>query len=432
MKVWFKILLGVGIGVLLGMLIPSGGDSTQNWGLVIQDYLTHMDTKPMPPPAAWAQILTDFFLRLGRYTLFPLVFFSLAVGVHDLQKEKKLGKVMVRSVFYMLLLTFLLVLLGSLIILLVSPQPIPITSRKESQLIFKNIGDTFANILPKNAFQILTGGEDFLLPLYVLSFILGLNLNFDKDMSRPVADFFDSASRIFYHINSFYVEIMAVGMVALSSYFIFQLRSIQQFQLFIQVFIVLLFVFLLVVFALFPGILWLFNRRENPYKWIFGLLGAGVSGLITGDNFFALGPLMRFSRENLGIPRKVGAVNLPLFAMFSRGGTAMTASIAFFVILKSYVQLDITFDQIFFTVLFSFLLSFAIPSVPTLASYVTLSVLCGIYGKGYEAGFTNLQPIIPLLVSFATAIDILGAGLVSLMVSKDLGLQKEIKLKSFI
>lgn len=432
MKVWFKVLVGLGIGAALGLLLPTGSETTQNAGQVIMDYLAHMDTRPMPSALVWAQVLADFFLRLGRYALFPLVFFSLAVGVHDLRREKVLGKILVRSLFYMLLLTLLLVFLGSFLILLISPQPIPITSRKESQLIFKNMGDTLANIIPKNAFQILTGGEDFLLPLYVLAFILGLNFSFDKEQSRPVVEVFDSASRIFYHINSFYLEIMGLGVMILSSYFFFQLRTIQQFQLFLQVFLVLLLAFLLVVFGLFPGILWLFNRRENPYKWMFGLISAGVAGLVSGDNFFALSPLVRASRENLGIPRKVGAVNLPLFAMFSRGGSAMTASIAFFVILKSYVQLDITFDQILFTVFFSFLLSFAIPSVPTLASYVTLSVLCGIYGKGYEAGFTNLQPIIPLLVSFATAIDILGAGLISLLVSRDLGLKKDIKLKSYI
>ncbi len=72
----------------------------------------------------------------------------------------------------------------------------------------------------------------------------------------------------------------------------------------------------------------------------------------------ASGLASRLSRENLGVPRKVGAVTLPLFAMFGRAGTALTSTIAFFIILKSYSSLEISLEQVLWTIFFAFVPQF--------------------------------------------------------------------------
>ncbi len=84
----------------------------------------------------------------------------------------------------MLLGTLLLVLIGALFILLFSPERIPITSRRETEVIFRSWNDTIANLVPKNVFQILTGGADFLLPVYLLSFVLGFQFPFDRTVTQ--------------------------------------------------------------------------------------------------------------------------------------------------------------------------------------------------------------------------------------------------------
>ena len=395
MKVWLKLLLGAAVGVALGLFLPLPARSDTS--LLLQ--------------------VNDFILSLGRYALFPLVFFSTAIALSDLHRDRKLWGVLGRSLAYMVLGTLILVLVGALFILLFSPERIPITSRRETELIFRSWNDTLANLVPKNLFQILTGGADFLLPVYVLSFILGLHFPFDRGVTAPTADLFDSLSRILYHLNSFIIEVLGFGMVVLSAAWLTQLRMIQDVQLYFQVFAVLSLATAFVLFAVMPALLWFFGGRENPYPWIFGMLGAGLGAFFSGDTFFSLGLQTRLTRENLGVPRKVGAVTLPLFAMFGRAGTALTSTIAFFIILKSYSSLEISLEQITWTITFAFILSFALPSVPGLGAYINLSLLCSLYGRGLENGYL---------------LDVYVGSLSSLLVTRHAKLQKNIPSRLYI
>ena len=410
MKVWLKLLLGAAVGIALGLLLPLPARAD---GSVLPQF-------------------ADFILSVGRYALFPLVFFSTAVALSDLHREKRLWQTVGRSLVYMALGTLLLVLVGALFILLFSPERIPITSRRETELIFKSWNDTIASLIPKNLFQILTGGADFLLPVYLLSFILGLHFPFDRGVTEPTVNLFDSLSRIFYHLNSFVVEILGFGMIVLSAAWLTQVRLIQDIQLYLQVFGVLSLAAVVVIFVVLPAVLWFFGGRENPYKWIFGMLGAGVGAFFSGDSFFSLGLASRLTRENLGVPRKVGAVTLPLFAMFGRAGTALTSTIAFFIILKSYSSLEISLEQVLWTIFFAFVLSFALPSVPGLGTYINLSLLCSLYGRGLENGYLTLQPVLPVLVSFAALLDVYVTGLASLLVTRHGKMQKNIQPKLYI
>jgi Na+/H+-dicarboxylate symporter len=410
MKVWLKILLGVALGLALGFFLPL--PNRTDGSVLLQ--------------------INDFILSLGRYALFPLVFFSTAVALNELHREKKMWSVLARSLTYMLLGTLLLVLVGALFILLFSPERIPITSRRETEVIFRSWNDTIANLVPKNLFQILTGGADFLLPVYLLSFILGFQFPFDRAVTEPTVKLFDSLSQIFYHLNSFIVEILGFGMIVLSAAWLTQVRAIQDIQLYFQVFAVLSLAAAFVLFAVLPAVLWFFGGRENPYKWIFGMLGAGLAAFFSGDSFFSLGLVSRLARENLGVPRKVGAFNLPLFAMFGRAGTALTSTIAFFIILKSYSSLEISVEQILWTMLFAFGLSFALPSVPGLGAYINLSLLCSLYGRGLENGYLTLQPVLPILVSFSALLDVYVGSLASLLVARHEKVQKIIPPRLYI
>jgi len=410
MKVWLKLLLGAAIGVALGLFLPLPARTDSS--LLLQ--------------------INDFVLSLGRYALFPLVFFSTAVALNELHQDKQLWTVLGRSLLYMVLGTFLLVLVGALFILLFSPERIPITSRRETELIFRSWNDTLANLIPKNLFQILTGGADFLLPVYLLSFILGLHFPFDKGSTAPTVDLFDSLSRILYRLNSFITELLGFGMIVLAAAWLTQVRLIQDIQLYLQVFAVLSLATAFVLFVAGPAVLWFFGGRENPYKWIFGMLGAGLASFFSGDSFFGLGLATRLTRENLGVPRKVGAVALPLFAMFGRAGTALTSTIAFFIILKSYSSLEISIDQILWTVVFAFSLSFALPSVPGLGAYINLSLLCSFYGRGLENGYLTLQPVLPILVSFSALLDVYVGSLATFLVARHANLQKVIPSRLYI
>jgi len=141
---------------------------------------------------------------------------------------------------------------------------------------------------------------------------------------------------------------------------------------------------------------------------------------------------MRNGKENLGVPRSVGSLTLPIFALFGRAGTALVSGASFILILTSYSSLGITIPDFLWVVLYTFLISFSLGSVPGLGAFVALSMLCTIYGSGYEEGYLILKPIAPILVSAAVLLDVASASFSSMLIARHEKMQKEIELSEFM
>ena len=408
MKIWIKFLLGCAIGTILGLLFPSD--------------------------AAFPvfEFLAKLTVQIARYAIFPLVFFSLAIGTYELKRENSVLRTYGRAILYMLLSSTMLSLLGTASVLVLSPDRIPIVIEEEIRYAIPTVQEVFLRIFPKNYFKVFTDSGDFLLPLAFLSLFLGLNFTFDRLVTRPAVQFFDSMSRIFYHINSFVMEILGIGVIAISAAFFITLRATPELALFKQLLIILGIDSVIVLLGIYPAVLYFLGGKSNPYKWLYAILAPAIAGFITGDGYFALGSMIKNGKENLGIPRKIGSATFPLLTIFGKAGTALVTSVSFIIILKSYTSLEITLAETSWVVLFSFLVSMALGSVPGLGVIVSLSVLSSRFGGGYEEGFLILKPVAPLLLSFGVLLDIATASFVSLLVAKHEKSQKEIEVGEFI
>jgi aerobic C4-dicarboxylate transport protein len=408
MKIWIKILIGSVIGILLGLFLPVGPKSME-----IFDYLSRL------------------FIQIGRYVLFPLAFFSLAIGTFELKRERMILSVYGRIVLYLLASAVILVVVGIVSVLIFSPQRIPIPVAQETATRLPGIRETLVGIFPSNLFQVFVGSGQILLPLALLAFLLGANLSFDLRVTSPVVDLLDSLTRIFYHINSLACELFGFAMIVLSAYFLMTLRQ-HELVLFKQIMIILTIDVALVVFAVYPVLLYFLSDRENPYKWLYAVIAPALAGFFSGDHYLAATLLSKHGHENLGVPRRVGSAVYPLFAVFGRAGTAMVAAAGFLLVLKSYSSLEVSFLQALWTILFTVLVSLALGSVPGLGAYVAISTLCAVYGRGIQEGYLILKPIAPLLVSFGVILDVLASAFASVLVARQVKVRQEIDIYDFV
>jgi aerobic C4-dicarboxylate transport protein len=407
-KIWIKILVGSIIGIALGALLPASTG--------IQDIFGY---------------LAKLFLQVGRYVVFPLAFFSLMMGTHELRRERSLPPVYGRLLLYLVGSTVLLVLVGMLTFLVFAPERIPIIVEEQRALELPGLRQTLLALFPENLFQALVGPGSLLLPLLFLAFLLGINLNYDLRVTSPVIQLADSLSRIFYHINSLLCELFGFAMVVLSAYFLMSLRQ-GELALFKQMLIILGIDTALIVFAVYPALLYFLGERGNPYKWLYALLAPVLVAFFTGDNYLGVSMLSKHGRENLGVPRRVGATVYPLFAVFGRAGSAMVASATFLLVLKSYSSLEISLLQFLWTLLFSVIVSLALGSVPGLGAYVALSALCAAYGKGLQEGYLILRPLSVLMVSFGALLDVLTSGFVSWLIARKQKLGDTVEIYDFV
>ncbi len=410
MKIWVKLLLGSAVGIALGLFLPLNDGAT----------------------AKVLSTVSEVILSIGKWVIFPLVFFSLAVGTFELRQEKKVLRVYGRMLLYIAGGALALVIVGVISVIAFSPARIPIIDEAHVALSIPSFTSILFQLFPANLFLIFTDKGDYLFPIAFLAFFLGLNFTFDRLITKPATQLFDSLSRIFYHINSFISEIIAVGMIALAAFFVVGIRADSDFGLFSQLIIVLGIDTVIIVFGIFPILLYYLGEKENPYRWLYGTVASGLTGFLSGNTYFSLSMLIRHGKESHGVPRKVGATTFPFAVLFGRIGTAFVTAVSFMIVLKSYSSLGVSLFQALLVVGLSFLVTFLLGSVPGAGSFVALSVVCGMYGRGLEQGFLILKPVAPILISFGTLIDVLSAALMSLLVARHEEVQKEIDAKDYV
>ncbi len=408
MKIWIKTLIGIIIGVLLAVFLPHSAG--------VADLF---------------RFLSQLVVQIGRYLVFPLVFFGLVIGTYELRRSQKLAPVYGRMVLYLVLSTLLLVLIGVATVLIFSPARIPILIEKDHVLQVPGFQELLLRVFPSNLFAVFVESGNLLLPVLVFSFLLGVNLEYDARIVTPVLQLFDSLSRIFYHINSLLVELLGIGLIAVTTNLLLSVGR-YDLSLFRQLLTIISIDVLLVVLGVYPIILYLAGEKENPFRWLYAATAPALTALVTGDEYLSLTMLIKHGKESFGVPRRVGSAVYPFFAYFGRAGTAMITGVSFILILKSYSSLEITFLQVLWTIGFSFLVSLALGPVPGASAFVSISLLCSLFGKGLQEGYLILNPIAPLLISAGVLLDVLTSAFISLLISRYADVWEEVDLFEFI
>ena len=411
MKIWVKYLIGLILGLVAGFIFSNNSASALQ------------TVKPF----------VDVFINIGRYSFYPLVFFSLTIGVHELLLNKRFFQVHKNAIIVMVCTVFFSTILGALITLVFSPERIPVILERKSVEILPSFYSQLLEIFPKNLFSIFSDSGNFIIPTVFLALLIGINLGFDKNITKPVVTLFDSFNRIIYNMNSLIMEIMAPVMGFFSAYLFFSISSVSQIALYRQLFLILFIASALVIFIIFPAVLYLIGFKETPYKYLYGILGAGIAGFLSGDNYLANNVLIHHCHKNLGISRSTGTVSISLFSIFGRPGTAMVSAICFIVMLRSYTSSGVDFSQILYISFLIFITSFAFSAAPGNGVIMLLTTVCSLYANGIEDGYLMFRPIIPILLGFAVLIDVIATGLCSLIISyRSRDIRSDVDISDFI
>lgn len=363
--------------------------------------------------------ISTVFLNVGRYALVPLVFFNVITAVAQLREDRKLTGTMIYSVEIMVLATVACVLIGTLSVLLLSPQRIPLFIQEGETIGLPTFGAVLLDVFPKNAFQVFVGSGDFVLPVFVLAVLLGVIATGDDRSSGPFLDFVDSTGRITYRLNAVIMEVISVGLISLTTSRVFVLRGITDFELFRQLVLIFSAIAAVIAVIVLPTLYYLISdRRGNPFVWLYAMLPAAIAAVFSGDNYFASASVFRIARDNLGVSRSVQAPVVSLLAVFGRAGSAMVIGGSFVLIVQSYTALEIGFAQIIWILGSAMLVSLFLGSVPGSGVLAGLSWLSGAYQQGMEEVYLILQPIVPVLISIGVFLDVMILGFTAAVVAE--------------
>ncbi len=422
MKVWFKLFIGALLGLIAGFLLPQDNQS-------IYDALS------------WLEQLA---LQIGRYSLVPVLAFSLMIAVYEVRQERRMWRLVFQSIGIILISGLFIIGLGILVTIIFSPARIPILIEGQKESLSLDIGKAILELFPSNMFTALSGGTTqetsaagnsggvYLLPVWLFAALFGAAFSYDRVYSKSVVSLVDSLSRIFYYLLTFFSEILGIVFIFLGAFWAVRFHKVLNVAVFKELMILLGVYGVILCFVILPLFLYMLKPKVNPWKQVYGALGPAIAGFFSGDIHFTLPLLIRHAKENHGVQRRANAIVLALFSSFGRAGSSTVAAMSFIVIIKSYSSLGISVVDLLTILLFAWLISFLLARHSINGTYVALAVLCSWYGKGFEAGYLIVKPIAFYLGSVATLIDVVVMSLSTYIIGTLNGYQEERETRHFI
>ena len=410
MKVWIKLLIGSLLGLILGFLLPN-------------------ENATVTAALFWAE---TFAIRLGRYALAPLLFFSLSISIYELRQDRRMWGLVFRVGAIIAGAAAVLIAFGLAAVIAFPPARIPILIEGQKESITLDIPTGIQDLFPGNAFAALFSDGSFILPLCVLAFFLGAGLSFDRTYSKNIASLLDSLSRISYYVSSFFSEILGVIIIILGAYWAVRFRGALKAEVFRDIVVLLGATAIILAALVIPLFLLLLGPKTNPWKHLYATIAPAFAAFFSGDINFTLPVLIKHSKESHGVQRRANAVALTLFGSFGRAGSAMVAAVSLIVIIKSYSSLGVTLGDLLSIAFSAAVVSVLLSRRPGDGAYAALAVLCASYGRGFEAGYLILKPIAFYLIAIGTFLDVIIASLGTYAVGRLCGFQEEKEARHFV
>lgn len=392
MKIWLRYGIGVALGTIIGFWLPTtGGDTT-----------------------AVLANLSEIVLRIARFFLFPMVFFTSIIAADELNEDRRLLQVGVETAGWMLLAIVLSVIVGIIAIIGLEPQRIPPMIQEADEIAALQLLQVLRDGVPFNFFQVFVHGEHALFAVLAVGLIIGTALRFNREITAPLSLVIDSAGRISYYINGVLLQIVGFLLAIPSAMVIVRLRSAESIALFGQLILVVVVAAAAVGFVVYPLILYVLDRRgPHPLRWLSAMIPTALAAAAGGDTYLALTTTGRMMKENLGVPRRVGGTVTPLVAIFGRAGTVLVTIAGFLLVIRSYTALEIGFREVLGLTIAAIGYSFVMVRVPSGGVLMLLSYVALRYGRGMENSYLILLPVMLVLERIAVVLDAMTVGFVA-------------------
>jgi len=308
-KIYNKIFIGLGLGVLAGLV----------WGVQIELFY----------PVGRA------FIALIKMIVVPLVFASLLVGTASIGDIKKLGRIGIRTMIFYLLSTMLAVTIGLFFANLLRPGS-SIPSEVQERLLQNyqqeaagkfsvsvkkpSIVEMLLNTIPENPLRALADAN--MLQIIFFAIIAGIALTYlVEDRKQIVLKFFEGVNDISIRLVQIIMKMAPYGVFALISFVIGKYGSDIVLTLINYFFTTLL--ALMVHQILFNSAVIRFMTGLKVKEFWRGILPALLVSFSTSSSNATLPVSIECAEKNLKVKPEIASFVLPLGATVNMNGTAI-------------------------------------------------------------------------------------------------------------
>jgi Na+/H+-dicarboxylate symporter len=427
----FSILVSMLIGVIVGAVINKGytNDFSKIKGTTLQlhpqlpnkeqkfiekkiDKIEKQQKKDAANPFS---LMSDFFLRLIKMIIAPLVFSVLVVGVAKIGDFKTVGRMGVKTLVYFTSATLIALALGLTIVNIFKPGEKIHVDMPEAgaESGIKANGQTAKNfishIIPESVVDSMAHNE--ILPIVIFALFFGVAAASLGEKGKILVTFFDSVSHAMFKVTNYVMKMAPVGVFGAVTAVVIQQGPgvLKSYAYLIGCFYGGLLFFIFVVLL---GICTLF--KINFFR-LFSFIKEPVLLAFSTASSEAAMPKTIEALESFGIRNRTVSFVLPLGYSFNLDGSIMYMTFATMFIAQMY-GIHISFPDQIQMMLILLITSKGMAGVPR-ASLVVIAGMLAMFHIPVE-GLLLLLAVDQLLDMGRSATNVVGNAVASAIVDK--------------
>lgn len=405
MNLTTRILTGMGLGLLLGLLI--------NW-------LNQTSFMPVSLMEwiQWALIdgLLDLvgkiFIASLKLLVVPLVFVSLVCGCSSLGGNARMGGMAVRTLMLYMFTTAVAISLALLTANLIAPG---VDMNMTSAAVFDpgtrpSLKEVVINIFPTNPVQAMAEGN--MLQIIVFSILMGVAMSRCGEAGQKVQQFFQQFNEVIMKMVVILMHLAPYGVFCMLTKLFANLGYSAIADLVWYFFTVVL---VLILHALgFYSLLLSLLTRLSPLAFFSNIRPAMLFAFSTSSSNATLPVTINVAEKRLGVDNSVASFTLPLGATINMDGTAIMQGVATVFIAQAF-NLDIGLTGYLMVIVTATLASVGTAGVPGVGM-ITLAMVLQQVGLPVE-GIALIIGVDRLLDMMRTAVNVAGDSMVSTIIA---------------
>ncbi len=390
MKSWVKILIGLFLGLIAGLVLG--------------------------PKAAYLSIVGKIFINLLTMLVLIIIFSSLIVGICHMKDPQKLGRVGFRTISFYFLTTIFAITVAIFLAYLIKPgADLALT---DNALTTKGkvltLYDFFINLIPSNPFSAFAEGN--ILQVIIFAIFLGIAIILTGEKSKPLVHLFESISHVMHKLTHI--------VMLTAPYGIFALMASTVGSIGLKVILPLLklllcnyagcFIQLLIIFPLLIRSM----AKLKVIPFFKGMKDAIVLAFSTSSSSATLPVSLECAQKHLGVSEDMSGFVLSLGSTVNMNGAAIGQAISAIFVAQAYgIELTLTKHIVLiFISLFSAIGAAGIPGTGIIMLSLVLSVMgLPLDGIALVAGIDRLREMV------SSVVNVLGDAAAAVVIAKKEG-----------
>ena len=392
---YFWVLLAIIAGATLGFVAPA----------------TAVQLKP----------LGDGFIALVKMLITPIIFCTVVLGIAGAGDMKKVGRVGGKALLYFEVVSTFALIIGLVVISVVRPgagfnvDPATLDAKAVADYATRAATQSATGfvlgIIPTTFFNAFTGSGDVLQVLFV-AILFGYALTHMGVRGKPVHDFVEAASHIFFAMMNALMKLAPIGAGGAMAFTIgrYGVDALRPLATLMASFYLTCFLFILGVLGTIAAL-----TGFNILRFILYIKDELLTVLGTSSSESALVPLMQ-KLENLGCSKSVVGLVVPSGYSFNLDGTNIYLTMAALFVAQA-LNIELTLRQQL-TVLGVAMLTSKGASGVTGAGFITLAATLAVVPTIPVAGLALVLGIDRFMSEARSITNFIGNGVAAIVVAR--------------